>query len=134
MCRTLALLLQRRYGISFNPSNAQIHCLAHVVNLIVQKILSVAKEIDEDPDVQDYYDLFLKHLPVHFNLDQDEQLNAWQSEPDVIDLDEESGDEEHASDLDLDVNEIIDVLRMSALEKVCLSPVVLHEYLDSHSF
>ncbi|KZV59372.1 hypothetical protein PENSPDRAFT_549342, partial [Peniophora sp. CONT] len=80
LCRTLAGLLMRRYGIVFNPENAQIHCLAHVVNLVVQKIMNVAGEVMDDPDIRDYYDLFFKHLNFHFNVDDDEDLQAWEEE------------------------------------------------------
>ena len=72
MCRSLSRLFARRYQITFEPQNAQIHCLAHVVNLVVQKILFVAKEVDEDPDKIDYYSTFLKHFPVHFEADSDD--------------------------------------------------------------
>lgn len=80
LCRTLTGLLMQRYGITFNPDNAQIHCLAHVVNLVVQKIMKVAGEVDDGPDLRDYYDLFLKNLPFHFKLDDDEDLQAWEGE------------------------------------------------------
>ena len=60
LARTLRVLLLKRYGIHFTPENGQIRCLAHVVNLIVQKILHELFEAD-DPALQDYYELFNKH-------------------------------------------------------------------------
>ncbi|KAL1680094.1 hypothetical protein EV122DRAFT_208409 [Schizophyllum commune] len=72
----------KRYNVHFHPDNAQIHCIAHVVNLVVQKILAVAKEVDEDPDVLDYYETFLKHFPVHFEVNDEEELKEWEAEVD----------------------------------------------------
>ena len=49
-----------------------VHCLAHVVNLVIQKVLFVAKEVYKDPNKIDYYSTFLKHFPVHFEADSDD--------------------------------------------------------------
>ncbi|KAL1677977.1 hypothetical protein EV122DRAFT_212937 [Schizophyllum commune] len=90
----------KRYQIHFHPDNAQIHCIAHVVNLVVQKILAVAKEVDEDPDVLDYYETFLKHFPVHFDVDDDEELKEWQAEADRDGEEvDENGNIIHAMDM-----------------------------------
>ena len=66
-----------RYGIP--PSdNFHIHCLAHVVNLIVQAILSALGKAD-NPDTCDYYKLNKKNSDaVHLNADAD---------PDQVELD-----------------------------------------------
>ncbi|KZT64307.1 hypothetical protein DAEQUDRAFT_678786 [Daedalea quercina L-15889] len=63
----------QRYGIHFAPENGQIRCLAHVVNLVVQKILASLIDAD-DPDVNDWY-LLHKFLPFHYNNDENDELN-----------------------------------------------------------
>ena len=50
LCRILAKLLMQKYGVPFQPENGQIRCLAHIVNIVVQRILFVAKLVEEDPD------------------------------------------------------------------------------------
>src|ERR1700761_9287523 len=106
------------YGVPFHPNNSHIHCLAHVVNLVVQKMLSVAKEVD-DPEFQDYYEHLNKQFPVHYDLDSDEELHDFESEEDDgskaqsnLDLsdglvDQESGEQDRFDG-------------MGAIEKVCL--------------
>ncbi len=74
LARTLARLLLKRYNIHFAPENAQIRCLAHVVNLVVQKILSELLGVD-DPALDDYYELW-KHLPIHFDVEAEDQADA----------------------------------------------------------
>ena len=76
MCEELSHCLAHAYGISFEPKNAQIHCLMHVVNLIVQHILFVAKEVKNDPEYDDYYAMFCKHLPIHFDINVEHQEEA----------------------------------------------------------
>ena len=69
-------LLLKRYGVQFSPENGRIRCIAHVINLIVQKILSTLSAAD-DPAVVDYYDLYNKHLPAHLDINElDEDLEA----------------------------------------------------------
>lgn len=74
LARTLAGLLLERYGIHFSPANGQIRCLAHIVNLVVQKILSALIDAD-DPEVNDWY-LLHKFLLFHYHLDGDEEQIA----------------------------------------------------------
>lgn len=69
---TLARLLLQRYGIKFETKNAQIRCLAHVVNLVVQKILSALDEA-EDPTDEDYY-VLNKFMDFHYDPADDEEL------------------------------------------------------------
>ena len=76
---TLSILLLKCYKIHFSPKNGQIHCLTHVVNLIVQKILHKLFEAD-DPALQDYYNLYNKHLPFHFDPDTNEENQCFQAE------------------------------------------------------
>ena len=69
------------YGVPFHPNNSHIHCLAHVVNLVVQKMLSVAKDVD-DPELQDYYECLNKQFPVHYDLDTDDELHDFETKDD----------------------------------------------------
>ena len=111
-----------RYGVPFHPNNSHIRCLAHVVNLVAQKVLSVAKEVD-DPKFQDYYEQLNKQFPVHYNLDGDEDLQDFENEEDngstvqKADLgddivDRECGEQDHFSE-------------MGAIEKVSLMQLIL---------
>ncbi len=74
LARTLARLLLKRYNIHFTPQNGQIRCLAHVVNLVVQKLLSELLGAD-DPALDDYYELW-KHLPIHFDVEEEDRAEA----------------------------------------------------------
>ena len=76
---------------------------------VVQKILKVAGEVADDPDLAEYYDLFFKYLPFHFKLDEDEDLQAWEEE--------EYGDEESWEPLDDEDEETVEV-PSTALQKV----------------
>ncbi|EKM48650.1 uncharacterized protein PHACADRAFT_108524 [Phanerochaete carnosa HHB-10118-sp] len=93
MARTLALLLLKRYSIHFNPENGQIRCIAHVVNLVVQKILHELSEAD-DPALRDYYEEFAKHEPFHYNPEEDGDLKALEAEDEELDDGEDSSDSE----------------------------------------
>jgi hypothetical protein len=115
LCRTLATLMEKQHNLVFKPENAQIHCLAHVVNLVVQKILKAANEVEADPDTADYYKLFLKHLPMHFTLEEDEDLQIWEGESTEEKGDSECAEAESSED-ELDLDQIIN--EMTALEKV----------------
>ncbi|CDO77912.1 hypothetical protein BN946_scf184727.g1, partial [Trametes cinnabarina] len=79
LARTVGLLLLKRYGIHFTPENGRIRCIAHVVNLVVQKILSKLFEAD-DPVLADYYELWNKHLPFHYDLEADDENHQFQNE------------------------------------------------------
>jgi hypothetical protein len=78
LARTAGLLLLQKYDIEFHSENGRIRCMAHVVNLIVQAILA---ELDEG-DNPDIFDWFLpnKHLPVHDDPDDDEEVQAFERE------------------------------------------------------
>ena len=110
------------YGVPLHPNNSHIRCLAHVVNLVVQKMLSVAKEVD-DPDFQDYYEQLNKQFPVHYDVDRDEELRDFETEEvdrskvqkaDLGDglVDRECGEQDHFSE-------------MGAIEKVSLRQSIL---------
>ncbi|KAJ6474928.1 hypothetical protein C8R45DRAFT_790942, partial [Mycena sanguinolenta] len=67
-----------KFDIHFVPANSQIRCLAHVVNLIVQKILASLGDA-EDPDVIDYY-LLNKDTPFHYDADNDPDIHQLEQE------------------------------------------------------
>lgn len=82
------LLLLKRYGLHFAPENGQIRCIAHVVNLVVQKILHSLLEAD-DPALNDYYESH-KHEPFHYDPDEDSDLKSMEAEG-ALDQDDEDG-------------------------------------------
>ncbi|KAF7794640.1 hypothetical protein EIP86_005777, partial [Pleurotus ostreatoroseus] len=95
LARTLGFLLLKRYGIHFDPQNGQIHCIAHVVNLVVQKMLNKLEEA-VDPNVDDYYERN-KHVPFHYDPETDEDQKALDEEED--EEEDESSEDEEASGL-----------------------------------
>ena len=109
------------YGIPFHPNNSHIRCLAHVVNLIVQKMLSVVKNVD-DPELQDYYECLNKQFLVHYDLNNNDELHDFETEDDdgskaqgdLTDrlIDQESGKQDRFGG-------------MGAIEKACLSCTTL---------
>lgn len=110
LARTLASLLFQRYGVHFTPENGQIRCMAHVINLIVQKILSRLVSGVDDPDAYDYY-LANKFLPFHY--DPGEEL---------IDLEAEGVAERDEKICEADPAEVVDEPiepGLSAVQKVC---------------
>ncbi|KAJ7827733.1 hypothetical protein B0H13DRAFT_1917484 [Mycena leptocephala] len=78
LLRALARLLQEKFDIQFVPANSQIRCLAHVVNLVVQKILAALGDI-VDPDITDDY-LPNNDAPFHYNPDNDSALQELERE------------------------------------------------------
>jgi hypothetical protein len=90
----LSNLLVQKYDIQFVPGNAHIRCLAHVINLVVQKILAALDEAD-NPDLNDYFEQYMKNLPVYYDADNDEALKEFENEDlllDADDLDDEDSD------------------------------------------
>jgi hypothetical protein len=78
LARAAGIMLLKKYGLQFHPQNAHIRCLAHVVNLIVQCLLSSLNEAD-DPEKDDYY-IPNKHLPFHYDADDDEEVQQMEGE------------------------------------------------------
>ncbi|KAJ7156332.1 hypothetical protein C8R46DRAFT_909917 [Mycena filopes] len=78
LIRALSRILRENFDIQFNPDNSQIRCLAHVVNLVVQKLLAALDEA-EDPAIDDYY-LPRKDLPFHYDPDDDPDVAALETE------------------------------------------------------
>ncbi|KAJ7876318.1 hypothetical protein B0H14DRAFT_2252522, partial [Mycena olivaceomarginata] len=67
LIRALSDILRQGFDIQWAPENSQIRCIAHVVNLVVQKILATLDEA-HDPEEQDYY-IPNKDLPFHYDPD-----------------------------------------------------------------
>lgn len=85
LARKLATLLTK-YGSEFEVKDGQIRCLPHVINLVVQKILSVLCDAQgshdvANPDVEDYFPLS-KHLPIHYDPTTDADLANLEAEYD----------------------------------------------------
>jgi hypothetical protein len=78
LLRALARFLREKFDIQFVPANSQIRCLAHVVNLVVQKILAALGDV-VDPDITDDY-LPNKDAPFHYNSDDDPALQELERE------------------------------------------------------
>ncbi|KAJ7660882.1 hypothetical protein DFH06DRAFT_988730, partial [Mycena polygramma] len=113
-----------QFDIQFVPDNSQIRCLAHIVNLVVQKLLAALEEA-ADPDIEDYY-LPHKDLPFHYDPDDDPELAA---------LEREQFEQEHEKTTDEDAEVLLmaslapDFEKLSALGKlraaavkICSSP------------
>ncbi|KAH9015122.1 hypothetical protein EDB83DRAFT_2232795, partial [Lactarius deliciosus] len=110
------------YGAPFHPDNSHIRCLAHVVNIVVQKILSVAKEAD-DPQIQDYYERLNKQFPVHYDLGEDEELQDFENEDDsangvLNDLNDGLIDQETGEQDGFTAMSVIEKLRTAVLKIV----------------
>ena len=65
--------------------------MAHVVNLVVQAILAELNEAD-DPEQEDYY-IPNKHIPFHYDLDNDKEVRQMEDEQD-----EEGGEDSDNDD------------------------------------
>ena len=80
LARAAGIILLKKYSLQFHPQNAQICCLAHVVNLIVQCLLALLNEA-EDPETDDYY-IPNKHLLFYYDPDDDEEVQQMEGEGD----------------------------------------------------
>ena len=111
--RFAAHALLSKYNIPINP-NLHVQCLCHVVNLVVQAILSALSEA-ENPDNIDYYTVDGKHAPVHSDPTQDlEQLEL----ENKVFTEETKKVAARSENIEVD-NEEKAVACSSALSKVC---------------
>ena len=98
--------------------------MAHGVNLIVQAILAELNEAD-NPEQDDYY-ILNKHIPFHYDPDDDEEVQQMENEKDG----EEDGGE--------DDDEFVELLHMNLedkeLEGVLDSAVNLSEVKKVRNF
>ena len=53
LARAADVMLLQKYGLKFHVQNAQIWCMAHVVNLIIQALLAALNKAD-DPEKDNY--------------------------------------------------------------------------------
>lgn len=72
------MMLLKKYGLKFHEGNAHIWCMAHVVNLIVQALLTALGEAINS-DTRDYY-ISDKHLPFHYDPKEDEEVAKMEKE------------------------------------------------------
>ena len=120
LARAAGVMLLQKYGLNFHTQNARIRCMAHVVNLIVQALLAALNEAD-DPEKDDYY-IPNKHLPFHYNPDDDNEVQEIEAEGNKPD-DEDGEFEELLNMPDLE-NEELDnevtakVVNLSEVKKV----------------
>ena len=94
--------------------------MAHVVNLIVQALLAALNEAD-DPEKDDYY-IPNKHLPSHYDPDDDNEVWEMEAEGNKPD-DEDEEFEELLNMLDLENEELNNevtakVVNLSEVKKV----------------
>lgn len=119
LARLAGILLLQKYGLPFHAQNARIRCMAHVVNLIVQAILAELSEAN-DPEQDDYY-IPNKHIPFHYDPDDDEEVQQMEDEED------EEGDEEfiellHMNLEDKELEGVLDsAVDLSEVKKVRVS-------------
>ncbi|KAF7362862.1 Dimer-Tnp-hAT domain-containing protein [Mycena venus] len=124
LMRTLSRILMEKFDIQFVPENSQIRCLAHVVNLVVQKFLATLNEAD-DPEVVDYY-LPNKDLPFHYDPDDDPDLRDLENETfedEEVVQDEGELDAETMTELAAELAKLspLQKLRLT-MTKICASP------------
>jgi hypothetical protein len=116
IAQTVGIILMDKYHLGFHEDNSHIRCLAHVVNLVVQKILASLGDA-EDPDKEDYY-LPNKHLPFHYDAEQDEDVREMEQEN--VEYDED--DEVEAWEIPDDIEEALETVNnTTALKKVHVS-------------
>ncbi|KAJ7768113.1 hypothetical protein DFH07DRAFT_736483 [Mycena maculata] len=113
-----------KFDIQFIPANSQIHCLAHVVNIVVQKILAALDDV-EDPEITDDY-LHSRDLPFHYDPNNDPDLDKLEREEFTKD-DDGGNEEDDAADIMTGLTS--DFKKMSVLQKlrttvtkICSSP------------
>jgi len=113
LARTLSHWLISKFGVQFIPENGYICCLAHVINLIVQELLSKLGEV-ENPNTIDYYKTD-QTAPLHYEAPDDEFFEEDEREVESDDAEENDKDKEDS--------ELIEILgnegsAMSAVKKV----------------
>lgn len=100
----MGIILLKRYHLGFHKENGRIRCLAHIVNLVVQKILSSLGDAD-DPEKEDYF-LLNKHLPIHYDADQDADVQEMEDE----EYDNDEDDDIEAWELPDDIDDVLEDL------------------------
>lgn len=113
LAQTLSHWLISKFDVQFIPENGYIHCLAHVINLIVQELLSKLGEV-ENPNTVDYYKTD-QTAPLHYKAPDDEFCEEDEREVESDDTEE--------NDKDREDSELMEMLgnggfAMSAMKKV----------------
>jgi bisphosphoglycerate-dependent phosphoglycerate mutase len=72
LARAAGVMLLQKYNLKFHMQNARIRCVAHVVNLSVQALLTALHKAD-DPEMNNYY-IPNKHLPFHYDLNNNNEV------------------------------------------------------------
>lgn len=123
LATTLATLMLQHYQLKFIPENGYIHCLDHVISLVVQALMNALEEA-KDPGVLDYHGPNKKY-PSHYSEDDDEALREFEAEIErELDNDEllhTSINIENEDDNDLLNTILSDVDEWSPVKKVCIS-------------
>ncbi|KZW00764.1 hypothetical protein EXIGLDRAFT_603806 [Exidia glandulosa HHB12029] len=83
MAKTAAELILKKYGIHLHVDNSRIRCMPHVVNIVVQKILSTLNEAD-DPDVIGYFKTD-GDGPIHYDPATDPEQQKMHNDAEVED-------------------------------------------------
>ncbi|KAJ7271309.1 hypothetical protein B0H12DRAFT_1228964 [Mycena haematopus] len=113
LLQALARLLMKKFDIQFVPANSQIRCLAHVVNLVVQKFLAALDDAEDPENVDDY--LPNKDLPFHYDPDDDPEVIAMEQEVFAEKPGQVENDEDDVADLLADLAP--EFANMSVLQK-----------------
>lgn len=122
LARAAGVMLLQKYGLSFHVQNARIRCMAHVVNLIVQALLAALNEAN-DPEMDDYY-IPNKHLPFHYDPNDDDEVREMEAEGNKQDNENEGEEFEELLNVpDLENEELDDeitakVVNLSEVKKV----------------
>lgn len=109
---TVSQILLAKYGTPLMP-NLHVHCICHVINLVVQAILAAIRDAP-DPDNVDHY-LLNKEQPFHLDIEVD---------PDQVALDNEEFEDDEDEVVEpeyiiLEEEEKVKVTK-GPLSKVCL--------------
>ncbi|KAF8335608.1 hypothetical protein F5887DRAFT_891923 [Amanita rubescens] len=113
LARTLSHWLISKFDIQFIPENGYIRCLAHVVNLVVQELLSKLGEV-ENPNTVDYYKTD-QTAPLHYEAPDDEFCEEDGREVESDDAEENDEDREDSELMEMLGNE---GSAMSAVKKL----------------
>ena len=135
LARVLGILLMECYGMEFHSNNMWICCLAHIVNIVVQTLLKQLNEA-EDPEILDWFE-GNRHLPVHYNGDEDEEVKAMEAEDLVAaedgrtEIDEILEDELPKDASSLSVVKKVSLAWVQCLKSNCFLTAVGHHQQDS---
>ncbi|KAF9008350.1 hypothetical protein BDQ17DRAFT_1422423 [Cyathus striatus] len=93
----------------------QIRCLAHIINLVAQAILSAldeAEECTEDSGESDHF-LMNKNMPIHYNIEDDAELQELEANRDInIEFKDDSNTAKGPYERELDEEEMSDLGRV----------------------